>query len=73
MSRDLLMAVEIRVFLAMNALSQKSGTVLAFAWMLSLPLAKQALDSKCEAFGIGYSGVRSMPWTTIADAAKRAS
>jgi hypothetical protein len=68
-----LMAVEIRVFLAMDAFSQKSGMVLAFTWMLSLSPAEQALDSKCEAFGIGCSGVRSMPWITIVDAAKRVS
>jgi hypothetical protein len=65
------MAVEIRVFLAMDVVPQKTGPVLAFPWMLSLSPAEQALDSKCEAFGIGCSGLRSMPWITIAHAAKR--
>jgi hypothetical protein len=67
------MAVEIRVILAVDAFSQKSGTVFAFAWMLSLSPAEQALDSKCEAFGIGFSGVSSTPRMTIAHASIRVS
>jgi hypothetical protein len=67
------MAVEIRVFLAVDAFSKKSGTVLAVAGMLSISLAKQVLDSKCEAFGIGLSGVSSNPWMAITHAAKRVS
>jgi hypothetical protein len=69
----LLMAVEIRVFLAMAAFSQKAGTVFAFAWMLRLSPREQPLDSKCYAFGIGGSGTRSMLATAFARAAKRAS
>jgi hypothetical protein len=49
------MAVEIRVFLAVAAFRQKPGTVLAAAWMLFRLPAKQVLDSKCKAFGIGFS------------------
>jgi hypothetical protein len=66
-----LMAVEIRVFLAVDAFRQKPGTVLAVAWMLFLSPAKQVLDSKCKAFGIGFSGAGLIPVTTIAHAAKR--
>lgn len=69
----MLMAVEIRVFLAVDAFSQKSGTVLAFAWMLILSPAKQVLDSKCFAFGIGFSDASVIPWITTAQATKRVS
>jgi hypothetical protein len=69
----MLMAVEIRVFLAMAAVSQKAGTVFAFAWMLCLSPREQPLDSKCFAFGIGGSGTGPMPATAFARAAKRAS
>ncbi len=55
----MLMAVEIRVIPAVGAFTQISGTVLAFCWMLILSPAKQVLDFKCEAFGIGYSGSRA--------------
>ena len=69
----LLMAVKIRVFLAVDAFFQISGMVLAFIGLLSLALAEQLLDSKCFAFGIGLSGVASIPLLTIAQAAKRVS
>lgn len=67
------MAVEIRVHLAMEAFCQKSGTVLASAWMLFLSPTKQVLDSKCRAFGIGFSDADSIPVTRIAHASKRVS
>jgi hypothetical protein len=67
-----MMAVEIRVFLAMAAFSQKAGTVFAFARRLCLSPREQPLDSKCFAFGIGGSGTRSMRATAFARAAKRA-
>jgi hypothetical protein len=67
------MAVEIRVILAVDAFSQKSGMDLASAWMLSFSPAEQVLDSTCEAFGIGCSGVGSIARITIAHAAKRVS
>ena len=66
----MLMAVEIRVFPAMDAFRQKSGTVLAAAWMLFLSTANQVLDPKCKSFGIGFSVADSIPVTTNADAAK---
>ena len=71
--RGVLMAVEIRVFLAIEAFRQKSGTGLACAWTLFLSPAKQVLDSKCKAFGIGLSDAGSISVTTVADAEKRVS
>jgi hypothetical protein len=67
---QLLMAVEIRVFLAVDAFPQNSGTVLAFSWMLFLSPAKQVLDSKCKAFGTEFSDASAIPSITIAHAKK---
>jgi hypothetical protein len=67
------MAVEIRVFLAVDAFCQKSGTVLASSGMLVLSLARQALDSKCKAFGIECSDAGAIPVITNVHAAKRVS
>jgi hypothetical protein len=71
--RELLMAVENRVILAVDAFWQKSGMDLASSRMLSISPAEQVPDSKCGAFGIGCSGVGSIPRITIAHAAKRVS
>jgi len=49
------MAVEIRVFLAIDAFPQFSGTVFAFDVVLFLSLAKQTLDSEWHAFGDVFS------------------
>jgi hypothetical protein len=46
---DVLMAVEIRLFLAIDAFSRISGMVVAFELKLFLSLAKQILDSQCVA------------------------
>ena len=50
-----LMAVEIRVFPAIDAVLQISGTVLALEVKLFLLLAKQTLDSARHAFGDDFA------------------
>jgi hypothetical protein len=45
------MAVEVRVYLAIDAFCQYPGTVLAFEAMGCLALARQLLDLECRAFG----------------------
>ena len=49
------MAVEIRVFPAIDAVLQISGTVLALEVKLFLLLAKQTLDSARHAFGDDFA------------------
>ncbi|MGC8519812.1 MAG: hypothetical protein ACP5P4_15035 [Steroidobacteraceae bacterium] len=66
------MGIEIRVFLAIDAFSRFSGTLIACSAGLFLQLAKQLLDSTAAASGRGRAsvgaGVTAGPWRRLGKA-----
>jgi len=54
---QMLMGIEIRVFLVIDAFSRFSGTLIACSAALFLQLAKQPLDSTAAASGRGRASV----------------
>src|SRR6266704_4433855 len=67
-----LMTVETRVFLGIDAFRRISGMGFAAKVDLLIPLAKQVLDSQCLAFRDSVIGRRAMSWRPRFHSLKRA-
>ena len=69
---NLLMGIEIRLFLVIDAFSRLSGTLIACSAGLSLQLVKQLLNSTAAASGCGRgsvgAGVTAGPWRPLGKA-----